>query len=101
MVRVDSNKSATALRALYVLEGLANAGRPLAVAEVALGIGADRSTAYRMLMTLLEAGYVIRDTTLKNYRLGYKLLSLTRSILNPNERVELINDCLRRIAERT
>jgi DNA-binding IclR family transcriptional regulator len=101
MDRVGSNKSATALRALYVLEILADAGRPLAVAEVASGIGADRSTAYRMLMTLLEAGYVIRDTTLKNYQLGYKLLSLTRSILNPNERTELINDCLRRIAERT
>ena len=75
VTKADSNKSTTALRALQVLEVLGTAGRPVAVAEVADAIGADRSTAYRMLMTLLEAGYVNRDSALKNYQLGYRLLS--------------------------
>jgi DNA-binding IclR family transcriptional regulator len=35
------------------METLADAGRPISVWEVAECIGVDRSTAYRMLMTLL------------------------------------------------
>jgi DNA-binding IclR family transcriptional regulator len=68
------------------MDTLADAGRPISVWEVAEGIGVDSSTAYRMLMTLLEAGYVTRDASLKNYQLGYKLLSLTRNLLNENDR---------------
>lgn len=97
----DSNKSATALRALQVMETLAAADRPISVWEVADGIGADRSTAYRMLMTLLEAGYVTRDASLKNYQLGYKLLSLTRNLFNKNERSALVAEALTRISNRT
>ena len=84
----DSNKSATALRALEVMEILAEAGHPVSVAEVAEGIGADRSTAYRMLMTLHGAGYVTRDASQKNYLLGYKLLSLSRRLINANDRAD-------------
>ena len=91
----DSNKSATALRALAVMEILAAAGRPLSVADVAEGIGADRSTAYRMLMTLLEAGYVARDESLKAYRLGFRLLSLTRNLLTEGDRRELEEEMAR------
>ena len=97
----DSNKSATALRALQVMEILADAGRPISVWEVAEGIGVDRSTAYRMLMTLLDAGYVTRDASHKNYQLGYKLLSLTRNLLNENDRSNLVAEALARISSRT
>jgi len=97
----DSNKSSTALRALHVMEMLGRAGRPLSVAEVAAGIEADRSTAYRMLMTLLDAGYVRRDASEKYYQLGYKLLSLTRGLLNDGERTELIGSALARISAET
>jgi len=97
----DSNKSATALRALNVMEILAFAGRPVSVAEVAEGIGADRSTAYRMLMTLLEAGYVTRDESLKTYRLGFRLLSLTRNLLTEGDRSSLVAQVLSSISSRT
>lgn len=83
------------------MEILGAARRPVSVAEVAEGIAADRSTAYRMLMTLLEAGYVNRDPALKNYQLGYKLLSLTRNLLGSDEKSEIINAALRKIAENT
>jgi DNA-binding IclR family transcriptional regulator len=97
----DSNKSSTALRALQVMEMLGTAGRPLAVADVAQAIGADRSTAYRMLMTLVDAGYVRRDASEKYYQLSYKLLSLTKGLLNDGERTELIAAGLRRISSET
>ena len=97
----DTNTSATALRAIRILELLGDAGKPMSVVEVGEGIGADRSTAYRMLMTLLGAGYVTRDASLKKYQLGHKLLSLSRSILNRDERNELIKQALGEIAEQT
>jgi len=89
------------MRALKVLEALGDAGQPVSVLDVAAAIGADRSTAYRMLMTLLEAGYVVRDTSSKNYRLGYRLLSLAGSLLSSNERSERIRASLRLLADRT
>lgn len=101
MSAADSNKSLTVLRALKVIEFLASGRRPMSVAEVAEGIGADRSTAYRMLMTLMEAGYVTRDELLKAYRLGLRLLSLTRNLLNSGDRSRLVSETLARISERT
>src|ERR1700740_487423 len=65
---IDPNKSATALRALKVLEALAQSRGALSAAEVAGIIGVERSTAYRMLMTLMEAGYVVRDQRARAYR---------------------------------
>ncbi len=97
----DSNKSSTVLRALNVMEILAASRRPMSVADVAEGVGADRSTAYRMLMTLLEAGYVTRDKSLKTYRLGFRLLSLTRNLLTGGDRSRLVSQALARISERT
>ena len=61
MGQADSNVSATALKALAVLDLMGEQRRPLSVAEVAERVGADRATAYRMLMTLVQAGYVRRD----------------------------------------
>lgn len=98
---VDPNKSTTALRALKVLETLAQARGPLSAAEVAGVIGAERSTAYRMLMTLMEAGYVVRDPRTRAYRLGYKILALSRPLLSGDEKADLVAACLRDISART
>ena len=96
-----SNKSATALRALRVLEILGGSRAPVSVAEVAGGIGADRSTAYRMLMTLIDAGYVVRDATARNYQLSYRILALGKWLLSDDEQSELIIACLKDISDRT
>lgn len=98
---VDPNKSATALRALKVLEALAQSRGALSAAEVAEIIGAERTTAYRMLMTLMEAGYVVRDQRARAYRLGYKVLTLSRALLSGNEKAELVAACLREISAET
>jgi DNA-binding IclR family transcriptional regulator len=97
----DPNKSATAMRALRVLEVLAAARQALTVAEVAHAIGTPRNTAYRMLITLMEAGYVQRDGTMRGYRLGYKIVSLSRALLGGGDQRERIQECLREISART
>jgi DNA-binding IclR family transcriptional regulator len=97
----DSNRSATALRALKVLEILAASPTPVPVAAVAQSIGADRSTAYRMLLTLIEAGYVDRDPGTRQYKLSYKVLSLTKHVLSDERVGELVTASLRNISEQT
>jgi DNA-binding IclR family transcriptional regulator len=97
----DPNKSATALRALRVLEVLAAAESPLSAVEVATLIATERSTAYRMLITLMEAGYVVRDPRTRAYRLGHKLLALSRPLLRGDHEAEIIAESLREISART
>jgi DNA-binding IclR family transcriptional regulator len=102
MARTDPNKSTTAIRALRVLEALGARRDPVPVAEVATTIEVDRSTAYRMLMTLVDAGYVDRDPTANRYKLSYKLVSVCRHLLDGHDgNVRQIMDCLRRLSQIT
>ena len=97
----DTNISATALKALSVLDFIGEQRRPVTVAEVAAAIGADRATAYRMLMTLVQSGYVQKAADAKHYRLTFKVLSLARHLVDEDERASRILGCLRAISEET
>ena len=97
----DTNVSATALKALSVLDFVGEQRRPVTVADVATGIGADRATAYRMLMTLVQSGYVQKAADAKHYRLTFKVLSLARHLVGEDERSRHIQSCLREISEET
>jgi DNA-binding IclR family transcriptional regulator len=101
MNEADPNVSATALKALAVLDLMGEQRRPVSVAEVAEQVGADRATAYRMLMTLVQAGYVRRDAGARLYRLSFKVLSLARYLVGEDERAGHILATLRRISEET
>ncbi|RDJ21305.1 IclR family transcriptional regulator [Bosea caraganae] len=100
-VSLDTNVSATALKALGVLDFVGEQRRPVTVAEVASAIGADRATAYRMLMTLVQSGYVQKEADAKHYRLTFKVLSLARQLVGEDERARHILACLRRISDET
>jgi DNA-binding IclR family transcriptional regulator len=100
-VSIDSNVSATALKALGVLDFLGEQRRSVTVAEVAAGIGADRVTAYRMLMTLVQSGYAQKEADAKHYRLTFKVLSLARNLVSEDDRTRHIITALRRISEET
>lgn len=89
------------LKALSVLDFVGGQRRPVTVAEVAEGISSDRATAYRMLMTLVQAGYVHKTADAKHYRLTFQVLSLARHLLGEDERAGLILACLRAISEET
>lgn len=101
MSDTDSNISATALKAFTVLDIVGARAKPVSVQDVADEMGADRATAYRMLMTLVHAGYVTRDETTKSYFLSYKILSLARNFLSDDERSTQILHCLRVISDAT
>jgi DNA-binding IclR family transcriptional regulator len=79
------------------LEAVASSPQPISVSEVAEQIHTDKSTAYRMLATLVDAGYVLRDENSKRYSLSYKVVTLSRHLLAENEVSRLIRRSLEQV----
>lgn len=101
MAQRRQGASSTALKALKTLEIVADTPADLSVQELAEKLGTDKTTAYRMLITLEEAGYVARDESGKRYSLTYKVVSLSRNLLAENEVSKLVIQTLREISSAT
>ena len=101
MAQRDANRSATALRAFRVLEAVAQHGLPLSVTEISRKIGMDRATCYRMLRTIEQAGYLVRESGTKNYQLSRRVLSLAKPLLAEDEGRRLIAQALKRVSTLT
>jgi len=77
----SANRIQSVLKALDVLECLANAERPLSVREVAQQCGFSRPTTYRLLATLLSRDYV-QNIDDGHYHIGTRVLTLGKSFLD-------------------
>jgi IclR family transcriptional regulator, KDG regulon repressor len=69
---------AVVARTLDVLEALAAADTSLGATDLARRVGTTKSAAYRILTTLEERGYVIKDARTAEYRLGGRFAYLSR-----------------------
>lgn len=88
-------------RALKIIEVLAHSEKPLGVTEIGKLIGVHKSTAYRLVYTLRQFGYVDQDEESEKYFLGLKPLELSSII---NERLDikrLIRPYLEELSNRT
>jgi len=94
-------KSSTVLKALRIIEEVGEHGRGIALSEVAAAVELDRSTAYRLLSTLVDAGYLVRSDDTKRYRLSYKLISISRLLLANTGLDELIRNKLAELSRLT
>ena len=101
MAKQNLNTSTTALKALRVLEAVAFASTSVSASDVAASVDIDKAAVYRMLITLVNAGYVVRDEKSKRYRLGYKVVSLSRNLLAENKISRLIRHTLEKISAAT
>jgi DNA-binding IclR family transcriptional regulator len=101
MPQKPDNTSSTTLKALRVLEEVAQFARPVTKTEIVERTGFDLSTTYRLLMTLVEAGYLIRDEQTKRFRLSYKVVTLSRNLIADNEISEMIHKALKKISDAT
>jgi DNA-binding IclR family transcriptional regulator len=88
MPRKEDSVPAT-LRALAVLEALAAAERPVALAELTTLVRLPKPTLYRMLAMLDSAGLVMREPGARRYAPGPRLAILGRNVmLNAGLRAE-------------
>ena len=97
----NTDISSTAFKALRVLEAVAASAQPVSLSKVAESVSIDKSTAYRMLNTLVEAGYVVRDDVSKRYSLSFKVVFLSRNLLAENEVSRLSRQVLEQLTAAT
>lgn len=78
MKHTDNALTGSTLKALDVLEHIASCGDAAGVTEISKRLGLDKSTTYRILNTLEHRGYAVQDTLTRKYRLGVKIMELSR-----------------------
>ena len=84
------------------MEALAEADAPLAVTELATGLGMAASTTHRILSTLAAEGFAVRVPAGRRYRSGPRLARLGRPAIQENARlVGAARSTLERLAHAT
>src|SRR5512143_3839165 len=96
----ESILSQTVLKALDVLECVANADQPLSAPEVAKLLKISRPTAYRLLATLGSRGYVATVDGAR-FRLGAQALSLSKKVLDSTDLPEVARPYMRQLSDLT
>lgn len=92
--------STTVLKALHVIETLANAKGPLKASTLSELTDIPRSTIYRFLRTLMEAGYV-DDLENGTYQLNTSILKVGRGVLDQLEIYKVAKPVLRELRRKT
>ncbi len=95
----EQNTNSNPLKAIDILEGLAQNPSGLVLHELAAITKLNKSTVYRITNSLIERHYVIRDETTKKYRLTFKILGIGSSILDTIEIAKMAKPYLRKLAD--
>lgn len=89
------------IRGLDILGMLSDERRRLTLSEVAAALRVTRSSAYRLLYTLVRLGFVEYDSRAKRYTLGPQILHLGYGYLAARDLVEVAMPHLVRLRDRT
>lgn len=95
---VSDSSAAHPLKALDILEALAQCPNGAGVSELAEISRLSKSSVHRILAALTQRQYVIKDDVAKIYRLGFRPLTLASAVLEALEIKPIARGELRRIA---
>jgi DNA-binding IclR family transcriptional regulator len=96
-----SNSVLSVLKALQLLETLANAHTGLSLSELSKRNELHPSTTHRLLHTLVEAGYVRQEASDRNYHLGAAAINLAMAASLHTDVRALAGPYLRQLADAT
>src|SRR4029079_11346903 len=71
-----------AAKVLRILEHLAQADRPLGVAELASALGLSKSSVHRPLTTLVELGYGKQEAATGRYAAAVKMVEMGSAVFD-------------------
>lgn len=74
-------------------------GSDLGLTDIAASIGLHKSTVHRLLTTLEERGFVIRDAVTEKYRLGMKIWELSTHLSNSDDPAVLLQPLMERLRD--
>lgn len=85
-------------RALTILNKLSDYPDGIQIARLSEQVGLSKSTVHRLLATLSNMNYVVKDSESDKYKLGFQVLFLSRNILNNNDIVNTAKPYLERLS---
>jgi len=88
-------------RGLALLEAFSAERPSLTLSELSKAVGLSRSSTYRLVYTLEDMGFLLREKGNKAYRLGTRILGLGFAYLASQELVELARPHLEALRDRT
>ncbi|MCC3860974.1 IclR family transcriptional regulator [Pseudemcibacter aquimaris] len=88
-------------RGLKVLEIIAEAKKPLTIAEIGKKLGVSRSSAFRITYTLEYLGFLLTDQSGKLYSLGPRVMGLGFSYLNDQGIINIARPHLEKLRDLT
>ena len=88
-------------RGIDILTFLTNADRPTGLTEIAQAMDLDKSTVYRLLVTLEARGYVVQDADTRRYRPGLQIVALGRKVISNIELRSVAKPWLKRLRQMT
>lgn len=89
------------VRALDLLEILAQTTPDASLGEIARAAKLPRSTAHRLLRSLHQMGYVVQNPATGNYALGERLILLGRKAEQQRDLRRIARPCLEQLAQET
>lgn len=78
----EARTGSSSERSLRLLSLLANEGRALSLAELALRLGLPKATAHRLCAQLMDGGFIVRDVGERAFAVGPALRRLALDTLN-------------------
>jgi DNA-binding IclR family transcriptional regulator len=101
MPQLSDSPSVAVERALAMLESVAQEPEGLSNADISRNLKIPKSSASYILRTLEKQGYLNRDAGSGKYRVGLKVLSLSRGALSGLDVREVALPIMRRLMEQT
>lgn len=95
------NASSTSLRTLKVLELFAHSSKPVSASLIACELGFERTSIYRSLKSLEQAGFIVRSPLTGHYFRSVKLYTLGRGFSYINDKDRYALDAMALLAEET
>jgi len=89
------------VKTLGILEIVCKSDGPLDLQEIGRVLDLPSSTAYRLLQTLLEYGYVRQDKSTRKYSAGLKIFELSQSVIARKQVTAVAREPLRGLARAT
>lgn len=91
----------TLSRTLKILEAFDTKTPALRLTDIAIKVNLHKSTVYRLLSYLVSENYLEFDDRTKEYRLGYKFLTLASVVLSHLDITDISKPILRELVDKT
>ncbi len=97
---INKNPIQSAERIFQVLETLAQMG-PIGLMDLSNQLGLHKSTAHRLLTSLICMGYARQDEDTQKYMLSYKIVGLSGQLLDKIDILPIAHSYMKQLAEQS